>query len=180
MSNFDFTDSGPDAPSGCTGSNLKACSEKSSTNVTPEASLEDTQVSERLYQPAGTIGASETIPGTSRLWALVADAAPQDVKDMSEGLLATMIKDTELEEDAYDEDFLLVRAVTTGWKYYEECVWNIDELVAAAVEAVEDDVTDEDMLIDLIQTIREVFDQVGPPCPPGISLEGGMDNGVLT
>ena len=41
--------------------NLKAstlaCSEKSSTNVTPEASLEDTQVSERLYQLAGIIGA---------------------------------------------------------------------------------------------------------------------------
>ena len=31
-----------------------------------------------------------------------------------------MIKDTELEEAAYDEDFLLVRAVTTGWKYHEE------------------------------------------------------------
>ena len=30
------------------------------------------------------------------------------------GLLATMIKDAELEEAACDEDFLLVRAVTTG------------------------------------------------------------------
>ena len=47
--------------------------------------------------------------------------------------------------------FLLVRAVTTGWKYYEEGVRDVDELVAAAVEAIEDDVTDEDMLIDLIQ-----------------------------
>ena len=53
-------------------------------------------------------------------------------------------------------------------------------LVAAAVESVEDDVTDEEMLIDLIQMIREVFDQVGSPCPPGISVECGMDNGVLS
>ena len=78
------------------------------------------------------------------------------------------------------KDFLLVRAVTTGWKYYEECVRDIDELVAAAVESVEDDVTDEEMLFDLIQMIREVFDQAGPPCPPGNSVEYGMDNGVLS
>ena len=90
------------------------------------------------------------------------DAAPQDVKDMSEGWPATMIKDTELEEAAYDEDFLLVKAVTTGRRYCEEGVRDIDELVAAAVESVEDDVTDEEMLIDLIQMIREVFDQAGP------------------
>ena len=130
MSNFDFTDSGPepiscvgmssigattssgkrdppnDAPSGYTSAklrkttNLKACSEESSTNVTPEASLEDTKVFERLYQLAGTIGASETTPGTLGLWALVVDAAPQDVRAMSEGLLATMTQgeDAELEE----------------------------------------------------------------------------------
>ena len=36
--------------------------------------------------------------------------------------------------------------------------------------------TDEEMLIDLIQMIREVFDQAGLPCPPGISVECGMDN----
>ena len=36
------------------------------------------------------------------------------------------------------------------------------------------------MLIDMIQMIQEVFDQVGSPCPPGISVECGMDNGVLS
>ena len=97
---------------------------------------------------------------------------------MSEGLLATMIqgKDTELEEAAYDEDFLLVRAVTTGWKYCEEGVRDVDVLAAAAAEAIEKDVTDQDM----IQMTQEVFDQVDPPCPPGICVEGGMDNGVLS
>ena len=99
---------------------------------------------------------------------LVVDAAPQDVRATSEGLLATMIqgKDTEVEEAAYDEDFLLVRAVTTGWKYNEEGVRDVDVLVAAAVEAIEKDVTDQDMLMDLIQMIQEVFDQVDPPCAP--------------
>ena len=82
-----------------------------------------------------------------------------------------MIKDTKLEEATYDEDFLLVRAATTGWKYYEEGVSDVDVLVAAAVEAIEKDVTDQDMLLDLIQMIQEVFDQVGAPCPPGISVE---------
>ena len=38
-------------------------------------------------------------------------------------------------------------------------------LVAAAVEAIEKDVTDQDMLMDLIQMIQEVFDQVDLPCP---------------
>ena len=94
-----------------------ARSGKSSTNVTSEASLEDTQVSERPYQLAETISTSRTVPGTLGLWALVVDAALHDVKDMSEGLLATMIEDTELDEAAYDEDFLLLWAVTTGWKY---------------------------------------------------------------
>ena len=125
------------APSGYTGSklretmNLKAStlarSGKSSTNVTSDASLVDTQVSERLYQLAEIIGASKTIPDTLGLWPLVVNAAPHDVKDMSEGLLTPMIKDTELEEAAYDEDFLLVRAVTTGWKYYEEGVCDVGE-----------------------------------------------------
>ena len=94
------------------------------------------------------------------------DAAPHDVRDMTEGLLATMIQedDTELEEAAapYDEDFLLVRAVMTGWKYYEEGERDVDVEVAAAVEAIEGEVTDQDMLIDLVQMI-----QVGFPCPPG-------------
>ena len=73
------------------------------------------------------------------LWALVVDAAPQDVRAMFEGLLATMIqgKDTELEEATYDEDFLLVRVVMTGWKYHEEGVRDVDVLVAAAVEAID-------------------------------------------
>ena len=99
---------------------------------------------------------------------------------MSEGLLATMIEDTELEEAADDEDFLLVRAVTAGWKYCEEGVRDVDVLVAAAVEAIEKDLTDQDMVIDLIQMIQEVIDQVGSPCPLGISVECGMDNGVLS
>ena len=49
-------------------------------------------MSESLYQLAETFGSSRTIPGTLGLWALVVDAAPHDVKDMSEGLLATMIE----------------------------------------------------------------------------------------
>ena len=110
------------------------------------------------------------------------DAAPHDVRAMSEGLLATMIqeKDTELEKAAYDEDFVLVRAVTTGWKHYGEGVRDVDELVAVAVQAIEKDVTDQDMLMDLIEMMQEVFDQVGSPCPPSISVECGMDNGVLS
>ena len=67
----------------------------SPTNVTTEASLEDTQASEKLYQLAGIIGASKTIQGTLGLWALVVDAAPHDVRAMSEGLQATMIQEEE-------------------------------------------------------------------------------------
>ena len=44
---------------------------------------------ERLYQLAETIGASKTMPSTLGLLALVVDAAPYDIKDMSEGLLAS-------------------------------------------------------------------------------------------
>ena len=51
---------------------------KSSTNVSSEASVEDTHVSERLYQLAETIGTSRTIPATLGLWALVVDAAPHE------------------------------------------------------------------------------------------------------
>ena len=36
---------------------------------------------------------------------------------------------------------------------------DIDELVAVAMEAIEGDVTDHDMCMDLTQTIQEVFDQ---------------------
>ena len=79
-------------------------------------------------------------------------------------LLATVIQDddTELEEAAtpYDQDSLLERAIMTGWKCYEEEVRDMDELVAAAMEGIEGDVTDHDVCMDLIQTIQEVFDQV--------------------
>ena len=42
---------------------------------------------------------------------------------------------------------------------YEEGVRDIDELVAVAMEAIEGDVADHDMCMDLSQTIHEVFDQ---------------------
>ena len=48
--------------------------------------------------------------------------------------------------------------IKTPCKRYEEGERDVDELVAAAVEAIEGDVTDHDMCIDLIQTIQEVFD----------------------
>ena len=115
-------------------------------------------MTQRLY-----IGASKTLPGTLGLWALVVDAAPCDACAMSEGLLATVIldDDTEFEEAAtpYDQDSLLERAIMTGWKCYEEGLRDIDELVAAATVAIEGDVTDHNMCMDLIQTIQEVFDQ---------------------
>ena len=37
-------------------------------------------------------------------------------------------------------------------------VRDVDELVAAAMEAVEEDVTDYDMCTDLVQMIQEIFD----------------------
>ena len=102
-------------------------------------------------------------PKYSGTLGLVVDAAPCDAGAMSEGLLAALIKDddTEVEEAAtpYDQDSLLERAFMTGWKCYEEGERDIDELVAAVVEAIEGDVTDHDMCMDLIQTIEEVFDQ---------------------
>ena len=73
---------------------------------------------------------------------------------------------------------LLVRAAMTGWKCYEEGERDVDVLVAAAVEAIEKDVTDQDMLVDLIQMIREVFDQVGFPCPPGGLELGSAGHGT--
>ena len=86
---------------------------------------------------------------------------------MSEGLLATMMKNTKLKEAEYDKDVLLVQTVTARWKYHEEGVRDVDELVAAAAESIEDDVTDEEMLTDLIHMIRGVLDQAGPPVPTG-------------
>ena len=116
-----------------------------------------------LSQLAEIIGSSKTLPGSLGLWALVVDAAPCDACAMSEGLLATVFQDddTEFEEAANpcDQDSLLERAMMTGWKCYEEGVRDIGELVAAAMEAIEGDVTDHDMCMDLIQTIQEVFDQ---------------------
>ena len=47
----------------------------------------------------------------------------------------------------------------TRWNCDEEGVRDIDELVAVAMDAIEGDVTDDDMCMDLIQTIHEVFDQ---------------------
>ena len=46
----------------------------------------------------------------------------------------------------------------TVWKRYEEGECNVDELVAAVMEAIEGDVTDCDMCMYQIQTIQEVFD----------------------
>ena len=125
---------------------------KSFTGDAPMVSPAGAQASERLYQLAEIIGA-----------ALVVDAAPCDACAMSDGLLATVIQDddTEFEEAAspYDQDSLLEQAIMTGWKCYEEGVRDIGELVAAAMEAIDGDVTDHDMCMDLIQRIQEVFDQ---------------------
>ena len=62
------------------------------------------------------------------------------------------------EATPYDQDSLLERAIMTGWKWYEEGERDVDEFVAAAVEAIDGDVTDHDMCMDLNQTIQEVFD----------------------
>ena len=158
-----------------TGSRLEfiSCLGKSFMNVAPVVSPADAQASERLYQLAEIIGASKTLPGTLGLWAVVVDADPCDACAMSEGLLATLIHDddTECEEAAapYDQDYLLERAMMTGWKRYEEGERDVDELVAAAVEAIEGDVTDHDMCVDLIQAIQAVFGQAVFPGPPPLS-----------
>ena len=90
------------------------------------------------------------------------DAAPCDANAMSEGLLATLIQgdDTKFVEPAArcDQDTLLERGIMTGWKLYEKSERNVDELAAAAMEAIEEDVTDFEMCTDLIQMIQEVFD----------------------
>ena len=90
---------------------------------------------------------------------LVVDATHYDACAMSEAVIQD--DDTEFEEAAnlYDQDSLLERALMTGWKCYEEGVRDIDELVAVAKEAIEGEVTDRDMCMDLTQTIQEVFDQ---------------------
>ena len=46
---------------------------------------------------------------------------------------------------------------TDGMERYEEGVRDVDELMAAAMEAIEGDVTDYDMCMDLTRTIQEVF-----------------------
>ena len=90
---------------------------------------------------------------------------------MSEGFLATLIhedesstwsaEETELVKPAArcDQDSLLERAIMTGWRLYGESERDVDELVAVAMEAIEEDVTDYDMCTDLIQMIQEVFDR---------------------
>ena len=137
------------------------CLGKSFTYDAPVVSPADAQASERMYQLAEIIGASKTLPSTLGLWALVVDA-PCDACAMSRGLLATMIQDDDTEfkgaATPYDQDSLLERAIMTGWKCYEEGVRDMDELVAAAMEAIEGDITDHDMCMDLVQTIQEVFD----------------------
>ena len=45
----------------------------------------------------------------------------------------------------------------TGWRLYGVGE-RVDEQVAAAMEAIEEDVTDYDMRTDLLQKIQEVFD----------------------
>ena len=45
----------------------------------------------------------------------------------------------------------------TRWKLHGEGQRDVDELVAAAMEAIEEDVNDYDMCTDLIQVIQEVF-----------------------
>ena len=69
-------------------------------------------------------------------------------------------EDTELVEPAAqcDQDSWLGRATMTGCRMYGEGGRDVDELVAAAMEAIEEDVTDCDMCTDLIQMIQEVFD----------------------
>ena len=64
-----------------------------------------------------------------------------------------------------DQDSLLERAITTGWKCYWEGERDVDELIAAAVEAIEGDVTDHVMCKFLIQMIQELFDQAVFPVP---------------
>ena len=46
----------------------------------------------------------------------------------------------------------------TGWRLHGKGERDVDELVAAAMEAIEEAVTDFDMCTDLIQMIQEVFD----------------------
>ena len=101
--------------SGCSRLESIPCLGKSFTNDATMVSPADAQASERIYRLAEIIGASKTVPGTLGLSALVVDAAPCDAGAMSEGLLATLVKDedTEVEEAAtpHDRGSLLGRAV---------------------------------------------------------------------
>ena len=88
---------------------------------------------------------------------LVVDAAPSDASAVSEGLLATLIQEDDTESEEPAARSLLERATTTEWERCEEGERDVDELMAAAVEAIED-VTNYDTCMDLIQTIQEVCD----------------------
>ena len=48
-----------------------------------------------------------------------------------------------------------------GWKCFEDGERDVDELGAAAVEAIEGDVADHDVCTVLSPKMQEVFDQVG-------------------
>ena len=106
----------------------------------------DAEPSEKLYQLAEIIGVSRTLSGTLRLWALVVDAASCDASAMSEGLLATLIQedDTESEEPAArcDPDSLLERTMRMGWERNEKGERDVEQLMAATMEAIEEDVFD--------------------------------------
>ena len=80
------------------------------------------------------------------------DAAPGDVSVRR--FTGTLIQ----EDDTESQDSLLELAIRTGWERHEEGERDVDELMAAAMEAMEGDVMDNDMCMDLIQTIQEVFD----------------------
>ena len=110
---------------------------------------------------AEIIGVSRALPGTVGLSAFVVDAAPCDASAMSEGLLTILIQedDTESKEPAArcHQDSLLERAIRTGWERDDEGERDVDERMAAEMEAIEGDVTDYDTCMDLTQTIQEVF-----------------------
>ena len=102
-----------------------------------------------LYQLAEIIGASKIFPGTLGHCALVVDAAPCDASAMSEGLLPSFRRmNVPRGASRCDQDSF---ATMTGWRLYGEGERDVDELVAAAIEAIEEDVTDYDMCTDLIE-----------------------------
>ena len=98
-----------------------------------------------LYQLAEIISASKTLRGTLGLWVLVVDAALCDASAMSDG-------------SPMRSGFLAERAIMKDGSATRRACGDADELVAAAVDEIEGDVTDYDMCIDLIQMIQDVFD----------------------